>query len=125
VCYLVGSFNPSEKYESLLGYIWENNPNIPNHQPDRGSNYSNPAKRCQKYPKVSNQAGSYFDDGFFGRFTSSLAKDQASNSGQPRTGAKGISCSPTDSLRIQCREDHQNPWEKWMENFDPKLETYL
>ena len=34
----------------IISYIWENHPNIPNHQPDihRGSNYSNPPKRCQK-----------------------------------------------------------------------------
>ena len=35
---LVGGFNPSEKYESQLGwwhsqYLMEKNPNVPNHQP--------------------------------------------------------------------------------------------
>ena len=35
--YLVGGFNPSEKYESQLGWllpIYEKIKNVPNHQPD-------------------------------------------------------------------------------------------
>jgi len=36
--WLVGGFNPSEKYESQLGllfpYIMENKIHVPNHQPD-------------------------------------------------------------------------------------------
>ena len=35
--YLVGGFNPSEKYESvgmIIPNIWKNKKNVPNHQPD-------------------------------------------------------------------------------------------
>ena len=37
--YLVGGFNPSEKYDFVswdddIPNIWKNNPNVPNHQPD-------------------------------------------------------------------------------------------
>ena len=35
--WLAGGFNPSEKYESQLGWyshiLWKNNPHVPNHQP--------------------------------------------------------------------------------------------
>ena len=35
--YLVGGFNPPDKYESvgmIIPNIWENNSHVPNHQPD-------------------------------------------------------------------------------------------
>ena len=43
VYYLVGGLNPSERYESQLGWLfpteWKNHPNVPNHPPDDDCDY--------------------------------------------------------------------------------------